>query len=101
MNNQLQHIDNQLIMEEIFKKLNYQPTGFTDHELKNPLPIITDFFCSYALHDVRHKAWQLYQGWVNSSSDFADGAENAEMLFFYTQLIEFMNASYIYTEKQK
>src|SRR5688500_16747754 len=82
--------DNQLIMEEIYKKLNYQPSGLTDHDQENPLNIITDFFCSHALHDLREKAWQLYKGWVNSSSDFADGTEHAEMLFFYTELIDFM-----------
>lgn len=100
MNNP-QHTDNQLVMEKIYKKLNYQPTGFTDHELENPLHIITYFFDSHALHDLREKAWQLYKGWVNSSSTFADGEENAKMLFFYTQLIEFLNACYVYTEKQK
>lgn len=93
--------DNQLIIEEIYKKLNYQPTGFTDHELENSLHIINDFFDSHALHELREKAWQLYKGWVISSSDFADGEENAKMLFFYTQLIEFLNASYVYTKKKK
>lgn len=88
-------------MEDIFKKLNYQPAGFTDFDLENPLNIITDFFGSHALHDIREKAWQLYKGWVISSSDFADGKENTDMLFFYTQLIEFMNASYVYTKKLK
>ena len=94
--------DNQLIIEEIYKKLNYQPPStLTDYGLENPLHIITDFFSSHALHDLREKAWQLYKGWVISSSDFADGEENAKMLFFYTQLIEFLNASYVYTKKKK
>jgi hypothetical protein len=92
--------DDQLTMEEIFKKLNYQPSGLTDYEQENPLDMITEFFSNHDLHDLREKAWQLYKGWVNSSSDFADGAENAEMLFFYTQLINFMNASYLYTKKK-
>lgn len=87
---------------EIYKKLNYQPpSSLTDYESENPLLIITEFFNSHALHDLREKTWLLYKGWVISSADFDDGEENAKMLFFYTQLIDFINASYVYTQQKK
>jgi hypothetical protein len=92
---------NLIIMEDVMKKLDYQPASLTDYELENPLNVMTDFFGNHALHDIREKTWQLYKGWVNASSDFAEGKESTDMLFFYTQLIGFMNASYIYTEKKK
>ena len=88
-------------MENILKKLDYQPANLTDYELERPLSTMTDFFDNNDLHNVRDKAWQLYKGWVNNSADFAEGEENANMLFFYTQLVDFINASFIYTEKRK
>lgn len=88
-------------MENIMKKLDYQPANLTDYELERPLSTMTDFFDNNELHAVRENAWQLYKGWVNSSIEFAEGDENADMLYFYSQLIEFMNAAFIYTEKRK
>lgn len=88
-------------MENIMKKLDYQPANLSDYELESPLSTMSDFFDNNDLHHIREKAWQLYKGWVNYSVDFAEGEENADMLYFYTQLVEFINASFIYTEKRK
>lgn len=88
-------------MEDVMKKLYYQPVNLTDNELKNPLSVIKDFFGNHDLHEIREKSWQLYLGWVNYSSDFAEGKESADMLFFYTQLVDFINASYLHNEKIK
>lgn len=88
-------------MEEIMKKLNYQPSTLSAGELNNPLMVIADFFDNNELHEVRDKLWELYKGWVNNSIDFAEGEENADMLFFYSQLLLFINASFINTEKRK
>ncbi|WP_316818036.1 hypothetical protein [Pedobacter nyackensis] len=88
-------------MEEIMKNLNYQPSKLTGHELTNPFTVITDFFDNNALHEVREKLWELYTGWVNSSYDFAEGKENADMLSLYTQLINVLNATYIANETNK
>lgn len=88
-------------MEEIMKKLNYQPNTLSAGELNNPLTVIADFFDNNDLHEVRDKLWELYKGWVNNAVDFAEGEENADMLFLYTQLINMLNASYIYNEKNK
>jgi hypothetical protein len=88
-------------MEEIMKKLNYQPNTLSAQELENPLMVIADFFDNNELHEVRDKLWELYKGWVNNSVDFAEGEENADMLFLYAQLINMLNASYICNEKNK
>ncbi|WP_316814783.1 hypothetical protein [Pedobacter nyackensis] len=88
-------------MENVMQKLDYQPSSLSEYELEHPLQVITDFFDNYPIHEIRDKIWQLYKGWVNNSADFAEGEENAGMLFLYTQLIDFLNASYVYAEKKK
>jgi len=88
-------------MKKIMETLNYQPAGLTNAELENPYLVLSDFFQNHPLHDIRENIWRLYKGWVNYSSDFVDGNANMEMLFFYTQLLDFLNASYVYTKKQK
>lgn len=88
-------------MENIMKKLDYQPANLSDYELEMPLSAMTDFFKNNDLHHIRENAWQLYTGWVNNSADFDHGEENANMLFFYTQLVDFINVTFIYTEKKK
>nr|WP_162988792.1 hypothetical protein [Pedobacter schmidteae] len=88
-------------MEEIMKKLNYQPNTLSATELNNPEMVIADFFDNNELHEVRDKLWELYKGWVNNSVDFAEGPENADMLYLYGQLINMLNATYISNEKKK
>lgn len=88
-------------MEDAIQKLDYQPTNLSECELENPFRVISDFFDNNALHDIREKTWQLYKGWVTGSSDYAEGQDNVDMLFFYTQLIDFLNASYLYAEQEK
>lgn len=88
-------------MEDAMKRLDYQPSSLTSHELENPLEVITDFFDNHALHEVRNSVWELYKGWVNYSSDFLEAKETTDMLFFYSQLINFINASYLYAERKK
>lgn len=88
-------------MEEIMKKLNHQPSNLSAQHLDKPLMVIAEFFENNELHEVRDKLWELYKGWVNNSIDFAEGEENADMLFFYTQLIDMLNACYVYNEKNK
>lgn len=87
--------------DKIMKKLDYQPTGLTNADLENPFGLIADFYDNNKLHETREKLWQLYRSWVGHSTGFAEGEENADMLYFYTQLIDLMNACYIYTEKKK
>jgi hypothetical protein len=88
-------------MENIMKKLDYQPANLSDYELENPLSTMVDFLDNNDLHHIREKVWLLYKGWVNNSVGFTEGDENADMLYFYTQLVDFINAAFIYTEKRK
>lgn len=86
-------------MEEIIKMLNYQPNSLTQEELNNPLTVIGDFFECNELHKVRENLWELYTGWTNSY--FTEGKENSEMLTLYANLINLINATYIYSERTK
>ncbi|MBB5620976.1 hypothetical protein HDE69_002029 [Pedobacter cryoconitis] len=88
-------------MEDVMKRLDYQPSSLSNYELEHPLEVVTVFFDNHALHDIREKVWQLYKGWVVYSSDFTEGKEATDMLFFYSQLIDFLNASYVYANKKK
>lgn len=88
-------------MKDIIEKLDYQPCGLTQDQITNPLDTITDFYNERHLHAVRSKLWELYSGWIVHLVDFAEGDQNAEMLFFYTQLVELVNAGYVFTQMNK
>ncbi len=88
-------------MEEILKNLNYQPSNLSTDEMENPMELMTSYFSNCALYQCRENIGQLFKGWLYHSSEFADEVMIREMLFFYTQTIEFLNASYVYTEKMK
>lgn len=86
-------------MEEIIKQLNYQPTRLSDREIQYPQEIIASFFLNYPIHEARANLWQLYQGWVYHSRDYANSEMIECMMMFYEQLIGFAEASYILAEK--
>jgi hypothetical protein len=88
-------------MEEIIKALNYQPVCLSEDELENPLNTMTYFFVNYPIHQAREHIWHLYNSWINHSSEYVDAEQVKDMAFFYTQVIEFLNTSFVYTEKKK
>ena len=88
-------------MEEILKVLNYQPVDISDNDLENPLLSISYFFVNHPLHECRSKLWNLYKGWVYFNSVSPDEEEIKDMLFFYGQVVEMLNLSYVYTQKNK
>ncbi len=86
-------------MKKIIQKLNYQPHSLTKYEINDPLSVLTDFFIKYELHDVRENLWEIYTGWSNSF--FAESKKNLEILTLYQDIINLINATYLYNEKQK
>lgn len=88
-------------MEEVLKKLNYQPVSLTAQELKHPERVIKFFFDEYPIHTVREHLWDLYKGWTYHTSDFADTEQVTSMICFYTQITALVNASFVYAEKRK
>jgi len=88
-------------MEEIFKKLNYQPSSLSDIELNNPEEVIETFFENYPIHQTRVVLWDLYKGWTYHASEYADLEQISTMMSFYTQMVDFYNASFICAEKRK
>jgi len=84
--------------KKIFKKLNYQPTRLQDHQLSNPLKVMGYFFYDFPIHETRDNLWKLYEGWVYHSASYADEKITADMLCFFTQFSEFLEACYLYTE---
>ena len=88
-------------MEELFKKLNYQPSTLTSKELENPEEVIRSFFDNHPIHCTRTHLWELYKGWLYHSSEYADGEISKTMLSFYTQIILLLEASFVCVEKKK
>lgn len=80
------------------KKLNYQPTRLQASALKNPFETMDYFFHDFPINQTRDNFWELYKGWVIQSSQYADEETIKDMLCFYTQFMEFLDASYIYIQ---
>ncbi|SMC95074.1 hypothetical protein [Pedobacter nyackensis] len=88
-------------MEDVMKRLNYQPSSLTNYELENPENVIECFFENYSIHEIRENLWELYKSWTYHDSEYTDTGEIRAMILFYTQIIGFLNASFITTEKRK
>lgn len=56
------------------------------------------FFVSYTLEETKSKLWKLYKGWVHLSSECPNGDESKDMIFFYEQMVEFVNFCYKISE---
>lgn len=72
-----------------------QPSQLSEWEIAYPAEIVAEFFNEHELHKIRANIWELYKGWVHSCIDLAEGKQYADMLFFYSQLIDFLDASYL------
>ena len=88
-------------MEEILKKLNYQPTRLAEGDINDPMGLISYFFVNYTVHGTRENIWNLYQSWAYHSAEYASADMTKDMLLFYNQLIEFLEACYVLTERAK
>ncbi|WP_158797514.1 hypothetical protein [Pedobacter sp. L105] len=84
--------------KKIIKKLNYQPTRLQEHQLKNPLKVMRYFFYDFPIHETRDNLSELYKGWVYNSAPYADEKITTDMLCFFTQFNEFLDACYVFTE---
>lgn len=88
-------------MEEFLKKLNYQPADLSNIDLSNPEGVVNAFFENYPIHKIREHLWELYKGWTYHAAEYADTEQTRSMIFFYTEMIDFLNASFICAEKRK
>lgn len=84
--------------KKIIKKLNYQPIKLQAHELQNPFAVMDFFFHDFPIEETRDNLWELYKGWVNDSSQYVTEQNIKDMLCFYTQFREFLDACYLYTK---
>ena len=87
--------------KKIIKKLNFQPTKLQEHHLKNPFEIMDLFFRDFSIQETRDNLWELYKGWVYHSSQYTNEQITKDMLCFYTQFSEFIDACYVFTESKK
>lgn len=85
-------------IEQIKKQLNYQPAGLTETQMENPFKLMSHFFTDFPVHETRENLWELYNGWINYSSAYVDANQTKDMLCFYNQFKEFVNACYVYSE---
>ena len=86
-------------MEEILKKLNYQREFLTEDDILNLMSLSAHFFVNYPVNEARQRLRELYQSWIYQSYECADSEKIKDMLLFYTQLISFINACYVFTGK--
>ena len=86
-------------MDEILKRLNYQPVSVSEDDIANPRPALAAFFANIPIHDVREKVWQLYKAWIHHASEYADMDDFRSMTTLYDELVYFLNLSFIYLEK--
>ena len=77
----------------------YIKTDISDADLDNPVPSITYFFTNHPIHESRAKLWELYSGWILFAAESPDGKQLTDMLFFYNQLVELLNLSYVHCQK--
>lgn len=84
--------------KKIIKNLNYQPTKLLNHQIDNPLRVMSYFFADFPIHETRDNLWELYRGWIYHSAGYASDQITKDMLDFYTQFREFLEASYVYTQ---
>lgn len=88
-------------MKKTLKQLEFQPTTLSKKQIENPENVMAYFFDNFPIHDCRSKTWALYKGWTSYAVEHADSLESVDMLLFYEQLIEFMNASFLYIAQEK
>lgn len=88
-------------MEEILKLLNHQPANLSAIKLENPEKTVEQFFIDHPIHTTREHLWELYKGWTYHAAEYADEEYTRTILFFYTEMINFVNASLICVEKRK
>jgi len=87
--------------KKIIKKLNYQPTRLQEHQLKDPLKVMSYFFHDFPIHQTRENLLELHKGWVYNSAAYTDEKMTTDMLCFMTQFTEFLDACYVFTEKNQ
>ena len=87
-------------MQEILRKLDYQPACLSDDELLSPETVLAEFFDNNPIHECRDLVWELYKGWTYHTAEY-NSNQTIDMLLFYTKLIGFLNASFVHIEKQR
>lgn len=88
-------------MEKILKMLNYQPANLKAININDPEKTVAQFFVDHPVHITREHLWELYRGWTYHAAEYTDEEHTRTLLFFYTQMINFVNASLICVEKRK
>jgi hypothetical protein len=86
-------------MEEIKKTLDYQPAGLSEADIENADSEMRYFFVNFPLHEARANLWELYKGWVYFEAESPEGEEMKDMIFFYNQMVSFMNFAFVVTKQ--
>ena len=87
-------------MDEILKRLYYQPVSVSEDDIANPIPALAAFFTNYPIHEVREKLWALYKGWIHHASEYADMDDFRSMTSLYDELVYFINLAFIHLEQE-
>jgi len=84
-------------MEEILKRLNFQPASLTETDLANPEQVLATFFENYPIHVTRENLWQMYKGWNHHAAEYADTEQFRSMMSFYIEIIDLVNAAFVFS----
>jgi len=82
-------------MEDLLKRLNYQPHGLTADELEKPIEGIANFFGYFSLATTRASILDFYKGWVYTNSDCTNEELTKNMLFFFSELDKLVNVAFV------
>lgn len=85
-------------MEELRKILDYQPSGISEDDIENAYSEMEYFFVNFPLPEARANMWELYEGWVHFEAESPEGQAIKDMLFFYEQMIKFINFAFVATK---
>ena len=82
-------------MKTLLETLNYQPHTLNDGDVEHPEAAIAHFFLFHELHKTRKSLQDFYLAWQHLHADNPQTEEMRDMGFFFTSLIDLVNASYV------
>ena len=87
-------------MKNTLTTLNHQPAKLI-YGIDNPEEAMAQIFEQFELHEARAALFEFYKSWVNDNIEAADGENHAEMLRFYSCLLDLINGAFLHIEKER
>ena len=75
-----------------------QPLRLTEEQIKDPLPVMQEFFRSYHLNDARELCWNWFSAAITSTNDPLDRDNH---LFFYEKVEALIEVVFVLKNKME